>query len=83
MTATVEVAQSGQITIPETLRDDLKIEEGQKYDIRVLEGGILILTPQRGRATAILSEIREKLLQDGASLEDMLAELRRMREADV
>src|ERR1041384_7205092 len=34
----VEVARRGQITIPKNLRENLGIEEGQKYRLRVLPG---------------------------------------------
>ncbi len=79
---TVEVARRGQITIPKNVRDAFHIEEGQKYGLRALEGGILVLTPRQGRAAAALKQLRSELFQKGASLEEMLAELRRMREAD-
>lgn len=82
MADTVEVARRGQITIPKNLRDALHIEEGQKYALRVVEGGVLILTPQHGRANAALKQLRSELLNKGASLDEMLVELRRMREAD-
>ncbi len=80
MNKTVEVARRGQITIPKSLREDLGIEEGQKYRVRALEGGVLVLTPQRTRATEALAQIRSALVDQGASLEEMLAELRQMRE---
>src|SRR5579871_3887313 len=48
--STIEVARRGQITIPKEIRDRLGIEEGQKYDLRTLEGGVLVLTPRSGRA---------------------------------
>ena len=82
MDATIEVARRGQITIPKHLRDDLGIEEGQKYAVRTLEGGVLVLTPQNGKATAALDQLRQVLVAKGASLEEMLAELRRKRETD-
>ena len=82
MNATIEVARRSQITIPKHLRDDLGIEEGQKYAIRTLEGGVLILTPQNGKATAALVQLRQALIAKGASLEEMLTELRRKREED-
>ncbi|MCW3098626.1 MAG: hypothetical protein JWL77_4244 [Chthonomonadaceae bacterium] len=82
MDATIEVARRGQITIPKNLRDNLGIEEGQKYALRTVEGGILVLTPQSGKATMALTQLRQSLVAQGASLEEMLTELRRKREAD-
>jgi AbrB family looped-hinge helix DNA binding protein len=82
MEATVDIARRGQITIPKNIREAMGIEEGQKYALRALEGGVLILTPRRGRATAALQQLRNELLSKGATLEEMLAELRRMRETN-
>ena len=83
MEATVEIATQGQLTIPEGLREALGIQVGQKYAVRTLEGGVLVFTPQRGQATAALRELRQNLVTQGASLDTMLAELRRQREADA
>jgi AbrB family looped-hinge helix DNA binding protein len=80
MDATIEVARRGQITIPKHLRDDLGIEEGQKYVIRTLEGGVLVLIPQNGKAVAALGKLRKALVAKGASSEELRTELRRKRE---
>ena len=82
MDKTVEVARRGQITIPKSVRENLGIAEGQKYRLRALVGGVLLLTPQRGRAAAALEQMRNALQEKGVSLEEMLAELRRMRESN-
>jgi AbrB family looped-hinge helix DNA binding protein len=82
MNKVIEVARRGQITIPKNMREDLGIMNGQKYRVRALEGGVLILTPQQGRATAALAQVRDALREKGATLEEMLAELRKLREAD-
>jgi AbrB family looped-hinge helix DNA binding protein len=82
MNKVIEVARRGQITIPKNMREDLGIMDGQKYRVRALEGGVLILTPQQGRATAALAQVRDALREKGATLEEMLAELRKLREAD-
>lgn len=81
MATTIEVARRGQITIPKALRDTMGIEEGQKYAVRALKSGILILTPQAGHATTTLAQLRKSLIDKGASLDDMLAKLRQEREA--
>ena len=82
MRTTVEVARRGQITIPKNLRDALGIEEGSKYGLRALEGGILVLTPQSGQANAARKQLREALHSKGASLDEMLAKLRRTRDTE-
>ncbi len=83
MEATIEVARQGQLTIPQDMREALGIQEGQKYEVRAIEGGVLVFTPQRGRATAALREARQSLATQDASLDAMLAELRRQRETDA
>ena len=83
METTIEVAPFGQITIPKDMQDVLGIEEGQIYGLRALEGGILVLTPQSGKAANALRQMRDALLAKGASRESLLADLRRMREADA
>ena len=83
MGATVEIARRGQITIPKSMRDELGIEEGQKYSLRALEGGVLVLMPRRGHAAVALNQLRKALVNRGASLDEMLAELRRKRESDA
>jgi AbrB family looped-hinge helix DNA binding protein len=81
MGTTIEIARRGQITIPKNLRDALGIEEGNKYGLRALDGGILVLTPLHGHANAARKQLREALVSQHASLDAMLEELRRMREA--
>ena len=76
----VEIAQRGQITIPKTVRDKHNIQEGQKYAVHDLGEGVLLLSPHQPRLVAMCNELRDTLLDRGASLEAMLAELRRMRE---
>lgn len=83
MEATIEVARQGQLTIPEDMREALGIQEGQKYDVRAIEGGVLVFTPQRGRAASALCAARRALVTQGASLDAMLTELRRQRETDA
>jgi AbrB family looped-hinge helix DNA binding protein len=80
MDKTVEVTRRGQITIPKNMCDHLGIDEGKKYRMHALKGGILVLTPHQGEAINALSEMRQVLLDRGASLSEMLEELRRMRE---
>lgn len=82
MGPTVEVARRGQITIPKSVRDRLGIEDGQQYSLRIVEGGVLVLTPRGGRAASALKELRDTLVGEGATLEEMLADLRRLREKD-
>ncbi|MBM3494219.1 MAG: AbrB/MazE/SpoVT family DNA-binding domain-containing protein [Armatimonadetes bacterium] len=80
MATTIEVARRGQMTIPKALRDRYRIEQGDKFTVRALPGGVLVLTPRRGQANEALNRLRDALVSEGASLDAMLAQLRRMRE---
>ena len=75
----IEVTRRGQITIPKSLRDSLNIAAGQQYHLCALEGGILVLIPQSGRATAALRELRAALVEKNVSVDAMQTELRRQR----
>ena len=81
MSTTVEIARRGQITIPKALRDRLGIEDGNKYQLRTITGGILVLTPLPGRANSARKQLKAVLTGSGATLDSMLAELRSLREA--
>ncbi len=77
---TVELAQRGQVTIPKTLREQHKWETGQQFTILDLNG-VVILSPRESKIDAMANQLRDDLLNDGATLEGMLADLRRRREA--
>ncbi len=80
MAETVAIARRGQVTIPKSLRDKFGIQDGQRYAIRVLEGGVVVLTPRAEKAVAAIKELGEVLRAKGATGDAMLAEVRRMRE---
>ena len=42
----------------------------------------MVLMPQSDKATTALAQLRQSLVAQGASREEMLIELRRMREAE-
>ena len=76
MDKTVEVTHRGQITIPKNMRDRLGIEEGKKYRMRALEGGILVLTPHQGEAISALSGPNDPIIKPrGATKLDWEVEL--------
>jgi AbrB family looped-hinge helix DNA binding protein len=80
--ALVKVSRKGQMTIPQTLREDLDIEPGDYVTLRPLMGGILIskatVTPQV-RAEDILrglvSSLGEAAEQQGIREEEDLGPL--------
>jgi len=75
----VEMAQRGQVTLPKSLRDRYNIETGRRFTLLDL-GGVFVLSPQESRVDALCDDLRDGLLDAGATLEDMLATLRARRE---
>ena len=78
---TVELAQRGQVTIPKALREQHKWDTGQQFSLIDL-GGVIVMNPRESKIDALANQLRDDLLGEGATLEDMLAELRRPREAE-
>ncbi len=76
---TIEFIKKGQVTIPKKVRDKYKIVPGQKGMLIELGGGFLIL-PIPSPLPALLDEIREGLGTSEMSLQEMIAEMRRIRE---
>lgn len=76
---TIEFIKKGQITIPKNVRETLRIEPGQKGSLIPLEGAILIL-PQESRLPSLLEEVRQGLGTEEMSLEEMILEMREIRE---
>ncbi len=76
---TVELAQRGQVTIPKTLREEHKWDTGQQFSILDLDG-VVVMCPRESQVDALANRLRDDLLGEGATLDAMLAELRRLRE---
>ncbi len=77
---TIEMAQRGQVTIPKELRMEHHWEPGQQFTIIDLNG-VVVMSPRESRIDILADQLRDGLLSDGATLETMLEELRRIREA--
>lgn len=75
----VEMAQRGQVTIPKAIRDRYNLEPGQKMSV-VDIGGALVLTPKKLVVDDLCDRLCEELAQSGGTLEEMLADLRAIRE---
>jgi AbrB family looped-hinge helix DNA binding protein len=76
----IEFVKKGQLTIPKKVRDAFHIEPGQKGTLIELGGALLIL-PQPSQIPALLAEIRDGLGPSEMSLEEMVSEMRRIRES--
>ena len=77
-----EVSKHGLITIPKPIREANNIHEGQQYGICSLGNGVLLLSPRVSQAEQMCDDLLGKLSSRGASLEEMLEELRRTREGE-
>ena len=77
---TIEFVKKGQVTIPKRIRDAFSIEPGQKGALIELSGALLIL-PRQSQIPALFDEIRDGLGTSEMSLEQMVLEMRRIRES--
>lgn len=77
---TVEFIKKGQLTIPKRIRDTYRIEPGQKGTLIDLNGAILIL-PRQSALPRLLDDVREGLGTSEMSLEEMVQEMRGIRES--
>ena len=77
----VELAQRGQLTIPKPLRDLYGLCDGQKMTL-VDIGGAFLVSPRPISVDASADALRDGLAASGATLEGMLADLRRRREGE-
>jgi len=76
---TVELAQRGQVTIPKALRDQHKWDTGQQSSVLDLDG-VVVLSPKESKIDTLANQLRDDLINEGATLEEMLIELRRLRQ---
>jgi bifunctional DNA-binding transcriptional regulator/antitoxin component of YhaV-PrlF toxin-antitoxin module len=80
-TVAVELAKRGQLTIPKAFRDQYGIKDGQTLTLLDI-GGALLVSPRAVHVDAPADALRDGLLASGATLDGMLADLRRRREAN-
>ena len=78
---TVEMAQHGRITVPETLCEQHKWGIGQQFSVLDLNG-VIMMSPKESKVDSLANQLRDDLLREGATLEEMLIELRCIREAE-
>ena len=75
------LAQRGQMTLPKPLRDEYNLQEGQSFTILDL-GGKFLIVPKKSQVDEICNQLRDQLADSGATLSDMLAEIRMRRERE-
>ena len=78
-TLTVRLAQRGVLTLPKELRESYDLNPGDDFTLLDL-GGIFVLTPIRSEIDALADRVRNRLLEEGETLESMLRTLREERE---
>lgn len=76
---TVKVWGRGQLTIPASLRRDLKIGEDAALTI-VKAGDVLLLTPRRLIGDAVAKKAAKAMKRAGLKLDTLLADLKKQRE---
>jgi AbrB family looped-hinge helix DNA binding protein len=77
--ATVKVWGRGQLTIPASIRKELRLEEDASLTV-VKVGDVLLLTPRKLIGDAIAKKTARAMKQAGLKLDDLLADLKKQRE---
>lgn len=75
----IRMRSRGQITIPQELRQALKIDETMGLNV-LRVGKVLIMTPKRLERAFLAREVEKELKKEGLSLEDLIADLKTQRE---
>jgi len=55
---------------------------GQQFTLLDLDG-VVVMSPKESQIDALANQLRDDLVQEGATLEEMLTELRRGRETEA
>ncbi|MDE3034558.1 MAG: AbrB/MazE/SpoVT family DNA-binding domain-containing protein [Nitrospirota bacterium] len=76
---TVKVRGRGQLTIPASLRKDLKLDDDAALTV-VKVGDVLLLTPRKLIGDAVAKKAARAMKQAGLKLDDLLADLSKQRE---
>jgi bifunctional DNA-binding transcriptional regulator/antitoxin component of YhaV-PrlF toxin-antitoxin module len=78
-TLTVQLAQRGIITLPNSMRNKYNLRPGDSLTIRDL-GGVFVLSPRHSEIDELADRITQALVERGETLETMLQTLREERE---
>ena len=76
----VRLRKRGQITIPQAVRDDLGVREGDILTL-IQMGDVVMLTPKQPQVPRLADKITELMEEEGVSLADLLKGLKEEREA--
>jgi len=78
-TFAIQMRSRGQMTLPQKIRDDLEIDEGDTLSLVRIED-MLFLTTKRLRVTELAEKIAASMEEQGVTLADMLQDLEEIRE---
>jgi AbrB family looped-hinge helix DNA binding protein len=74
----VRVRSRGQLTIPQDMREALRLDEGTGLSIfRV--GKVLILSPKRLQRASLAKEVEREMKRQRLTLKDLISDLRIQR----
>lgn len=76
---TVQVRQRGQVTIPQRLRADLAIEEGDTL-VMIQIGDSIVLSPKTLKGPELTDKFSALMEEYGITLADLLEDLPKIRE---
>ncbi len=76
---TLQMAQRGVITIPQSLRESYGLRPGDTFTLLDL-GGVFVLSPRRSEIDALAERMAAQWTADGKTLETMLQALREERD---
>lgn len=76
--AIVKVWGRGQVTIPASLRKELRLDEETTLNV-IKVGEALILTPKKIVGDALAKKAQREMKKAGLSLEDLLKDLEKQR----
>ncbi|MEW5717687.1 MAG: AbrB/MazE/SpoVT family DNA-binding domain-containing protein [Chloroflexota bacterium] len=79
MDATIQIQQSGTLTLPAEIQSKYGIKQGDTFRLVDLDG-ILVLTPIAPMLPELAREIERARLEAGLTVEEMLKGLREQRE---
>jgi AbrB family looped-hinge helix DNA binding protein len=76
----VRLRKRGQITLPQTVRDNLGVGEGDILTLLQM-GEVIMLTPRQPQVPRLADKIVSMMEEEGVSLADLLQGLKEEREA--
>lgn len=76
---TVKVWGRGQLTIPASIRKELKLDEDTSLTI-VKAGDVVLLTPRKLMGDAVAKKASRAMKRAGLKLDALLADLKKQRE---